>query len=785
MNAFLFFVMIFIIQCGVENKKDKDKHFRLRKKTNVCAQYSLGEIITRVRYKDKLSQESCQMEVQEAICGEDGVFSSFTGFYSYESCQLKCGELIVGEKSTRMRYEEAFPLGECKEETQEAVWQENGMLAPYTGSFTSETCHRGCGSLRHGESQCESEERVIKCVDGELESSSSSSYDNEVSLEDPVVFSHKRGFYDDNIDLTLSTDRDDLEIYYTKNTYDEPIIKNCKGELVFQGIKYKSPIAIKGTTVIRAATYKKGSLLNLSVTHSYLFLDDIISLSGKSPTWSNDTAPLYSKHFGMNQDLIGTSQALTDQGTMYSAKQVKESLVDLPSISITTDFFNIFGLQGGIYRNPNKTGKKWEKSCSVELIFPKEKNTEGFSPTSIWKNSKNDILTAQGYWGDLDGFQINAGLRLKGGISRSKKNPKHSLNIFFRRQYGENSLKYRLFGFEGAREFKNISLRTSQNYSWAFDGDNTNTMLRDVFSRDLQGRMGHLYTKSRFYHLYLNGSYWGIFQTQEKVNGNFASSYVEGSLPEDFDVIKTDPFTMHVSSGSFDAYKELLAFANKGFSNDEDYYCAQGLNFFGSLNKNCTRLLDVDNLIDYMLITYFTSDRDGPGTRYYNFLTLNNYIVIFNKDNPDGFKHMEHDSEHSFGLGLGNGINDTMITPLLREKATADRYRQKEYFNGHYLHEILMQQSVPYRSRFSQLIHERFKEGGLLSVDNVISMIEYREKEIEKAIIAESVRWGGTQTENPRTLKDWRNAVQEMKNWARTRYEKYLLPGLKRIGWLD
>ena len=34
-------------------------------------------------------------------------------------------------------------------------------------------------------------------------------------------------------------------------------------------------------------------------------------------------------------------------------------------------------------------------------------------------------------------------------------------------------------------------------------------MLRDVWSRDTQRDMGRPYTRSRYYHLYLNGLYWG------------------------------------------------------------------------------------------------------------------------------------------------------------------------------------------------------------------------------------------------------------------------------------
>jgi hypothetical protein len=66
----------------------------------------------------------------------------------------------------------------------------------------------------------------------------------------------------------------------------------------------------------------------------------------------------------------------------------------------------------------------------------------------------------------------------------------------------------------------------------------------------------------------------------------------------------------------------------------------------GTRNPAYERLLDVDNLIDYMLIDYYSSDGDGAGSR---FVATNNFFGIYNRNNPDGFKWIQHDSEHTFG----------------------------------------------------------------------------------------------------------------------------------------
>ena len=67
-------------------------------------------------------------------------------------------------------------------------------------------------------------------------------------------------------------------------------------------------------------------------------------------------------------------------------------------------------------------------------------------------------------------------------------------------------------------------------------------MVREVFSRDTQRDMNQPYTRSRYYHLYLNGMYWGLFQSQERSEARYAESYFGGS-EEEYDVVKVNTET--------------------------------------------------------------------------------------------------------------------------------------------------------------------------------------------------------------------------------------------------
>jgi len=313
---------------------------------------------------------------------------------------------------------------------------------------------------------------------------------------------------------------------------------------------------------------------------------------------------------------------------IYNNQLYKTQLVDafksINTLSLVTDLKNLFDSDSGIYVNSLNHGEEWERNASLELL-----NVDG-----------------------SEGFQINCGIRIRGGWSRHFDNPKHAFRFFFKEEYGENKLNYPLFGDEGTDEFDKIDLRTAQNYSWSYYADINNTFMRDVFSRDLQGEMNQPYTRSRFYHLFINGTYWGLYQTQERSEASFAESYFGGE-EEDYDVIKVDVgenfelYQIEATSGTLDKWKELWDAGEKGFSEDENYFKVQGLNADLTPNSLYPKLLDVDNLIDYMIITFFVGDFDGPISGFRNNDSPNNFYAIYNRVNPDGFKFFRHDAEHS------------------------------------------------------------------------------------------------------------------------------------------
>ena len=60
-------------------------------------------------------------------------------------------------------------------------------------------------------------------------------------------------------------------------------------------------------------------------------------------------------------------------------------------------------------------------------------------------------------------------------------------------------------------------------------------------------------------------------------------------------------------------------------------------------------LLDVDNLIDYVMITFFAQNRDAPLTAGGD--RPNNFFSLRGRSGNRGFIHIQHDGEHSLNTG--------------------------------------------------------------------------------------------------------------------------------------
>jgi hypothetical protein len=547
-----------------------------------------------------------------------------------------------------------------------------------------------------------------------------------------VFFNHDAGYYANPFDLTLTAPDAGYKIIYT--------IDGSNPAISPTGDTVASPKTIRidpdnttgrGKTpgyVVKASLYKAGYMPSLPQAKTFVFTDKVKTQSSPGGSWPASNINGQRIDYNMASDVINDSRY---------ASFIDDALLEIPTLSLTTDLKNLFDPATGIYVNAGMQGKAWERECSVELINPD---------------------------GSL-GFQTNCGVRIRGGSSRDSGNPKHSFRLFFDFDYGESKLKFPIFGTEGVSKFRNLDLRTEQNYSWSKDGGSDgarNTFVREVFSRDSQRDENQPYTRSRYYHLYLNGMYWGLYQSEERPEAEYAESYF-GDDKEDYDVIKVEPvgwpFYIAVTDGNMDSWQELYNLCKKGFTNNKDYFALQGKDENGKSIPNTRVLVDIDNLIEYMLMIFYTGDFDAPVSSWHNNDMPNNFFAIYNrKDLSQGYKIIAHDSEHSLFVvnNYSDGLYENRVN--LPDMSCADVYS----FQPQWLHYKLTL-NAEYRNRFRDKAYRYFSDGGVFSPSIAAERFKTRADQIDMAIIAESARWGDAQISPSRTKDDdWLPEINSM-----------------------
>ena len=549
-----------------------------------------------------------------------------------------------------------------------------------------------------------------------------------------LAFDHESGFYENPFDLTVSTAETGYDLIYTIDGSNPQTSATAVRSSTDAFIRI-DPETVTGRPatpvfIVRASLVADGFSPSRPVTQSYIFLDKVLTQDHPGGDW-----PVSS----VNGQLIDLPMDPDVVNDLRYRPRLEESLLDIPSVSLVTDNANLFNPSSGIYVNAYMHGEDWERQCSLELINP-----DG-----------------------SEGFRVNAGVRIRGGASRKPENPKHAFRLFFRKEYGPGKLIYPLFGDEGAGEYDKIDLRTEQNYSWSMDGDSHNTFLRDIFSRDLQRDMSQPYTRGRYYHLYLNGMYWGLYQTEERADADYAETYF-GDSEDDYDVIKVSvegwPYFNEATNGTMDSWQELMNRCAKGFSSNTDYFALEGRDQNGQPLKNTRVLVNIDNLIDYMLVIFYTGNFDAPVSAFASNGMANNYNAILNRKNKgEGFIFLAHDSEHSMFVGrysLSDGLYENRVTisdPPMTVTSLSN-------FQPQWLHHRLMS-NAEYRVRFADRAYRHFAPDGALSPEKCAERFRLRKVQVEKAIIAESARWGDAMTTNPRDkYDDWLPEVTDLEN---------------------
>jgi hypothetical protein len=507
-----------------------------------------------------------------------------------------------------------------------------------------------------------------------------------------VHFSVKHGFFNQPFNLLLTTTTPGAQIIYTTNGG----VPSISGGFT-NGLIYEGPIAITNSTVVRAAAFEPDLLPSLIESRSYFFVGDIVQQPNAPdgyPTgnvWTPTPGIVQNgsmSYYQMDPMIVNDPQ--------YS-NAVRSGLTSIPTMSITLPIADLFDPDLGIYTHPQSRGLGWERQCSMELIFP-----DG-SP----------------------GTTLDCGLQIQGGTQRDPaKNAKHSFRVNFKGDYGASKLNFSFFSDSAIESFNTLVLDGGINFWWHYVGSSSPAdqrfraqCVRDQYASDLMLALGQPSFHGVFYHVYLNGLYWGLHYVHERPDEDFAASYFGGNSA-DYDVLRNTTVGLEVVAGDGQAWNDALALSNSGLTNNVQY-------------EQLQQLVDVDNLIDYMIVNHWVGNDDWP---------QHNWYVIRKRAPGEGFKFIIWDAEH---ILKDPNINRTTVNVA---------GSPAQIYNA-------LRNNTEFRIRYADHLQKAFFNGGVFYTDpnpaNALWDPAHPERnrpafyymrrinEITNAIVDEAARWGG------------------------------------------
>ncbi|MGJ8695549.1 MAG: lamin tail domain-containing protein [Verrucomicrobiaceae bacterium] len=484
-----------------------------------------------------------------------------------------------------------------------------------------------------------------------------------------TTFDIDRGFYDASFTAHITTATPGATIVYTTDGTD-PTLTNGTSSTD------SASVPIAGTTVLRAAAFKAGFTATNIDTQTYLFTSDIIEQSNMDPDVVDDPA--------------------------YSG-EIASALKSIRTLSLVTPPDNLFDSAIGILQNKQGRGLAWERPVSIEFINPDD-------PTAS--------------------IQTNAGLRMHGNGSRGS--PKNSLRLLFRADYGPKKLNYPLFGDDFiSQKFNTVVLRAQAANSWtssrSLDRQST-TFLQDSFAKDTQAAMNQPHSGSTFVHLFLNGTYWGLYNPTERPDGHFGEDHFGGD-DTDYDAVSRR-FSVEVQSGTKTHWDAMIAHSNTELDTQAEYE---------TLTQD---YIDVDNLIDYMLMHQFMQARDGPDDFGHNNMRL------VRRNNPAGlWQAFAWDMEYSM-IDTTGTRNYSYPFPIY----SSSRNNNNDITDSIASVYIRLKDNNPeFQLRYADRAYKHLFNDGALTPENASDRFESRALEIESAVIGESARWGDQRRTAPYT----------------------------------
>jgi hypothetical protein len=282
---------------------------------------------------------------------------------------------------------------------------------------------------------------------------------------------------------------------------------------------------------------------------------------------------------------------------------------------------------------------------------------------------------------------------------------KHNLRLTFTSQYGPAKLNYHLFPESPVDIFNKLLLRASFTDSWGLISwmntryrPNDSQYTRDVWMKESLRDMGQPSSYGNYVNLYVNGLYFGVFNLTELVGDDFFAEHFGGE-PEDWTVNKD----FYSPDARWNAIMATDVSTIAGYT--------QALNY-----------IDIENFADYILLHLYADAEDWPS---------HNGFAATNAVSGDGklrFFVWDQEIMLDYHGRAAQRIDDSSGVGQLFQK---------------------MRTSAEFRLLFADRVQKHCFNDGALSVTGSQNRYRKLANMIDKAIVAESARWGDSRMKTP------------------------------------
>ncbi len=422
---------------------------------------------------------------------------------------------------------------------------------------------------------------------------------------------------------------------------------------------------------------------------------------GSVPT---EDAPIYTAPLEITRTTVLRCRAFSgDKRSGATATQTYfiNEATSLPVFSLVTDPANLWDEETGIYVK----GTHWKRHGYNKGLYN-------------WKQSWKRPCNVE-FFNTSRTCSLNSAARIKISGGRSRNFPQKSFTLSLPGKSDE-MFNYAFFPHKDIPASKTLLLRNSGD-DWEY------TMFRDILMQSLLlHRMDIDMQDARPAVVFLNGTYWGIYNIREKLDKYYIQNN-HSCDPDTIDLIKT--YT-NIKAGNLSAYEAMLRFIRSHDLSDPQNY------------KKIEQQIDIDEYINYQLAQIFYDNCDWP----------DNNIAWWREKNPDGrWRWILYDTDEGFQL-LGKKKSCSRNTLKV---ATRPNNR------GTFLFTSLLRNEA-FKNRFLQIFAAHIST--TFQPDRVIRTINALQEKIRPEMPRHIQRWPPIAS-----MQEWENNVDELRQFARQR----------------